>query len=105
LSKLWKGCSGMKSAGNIQKNMQTRDDYQQYSGNRIVPVTTPGMATCHPFQRKPKAFQRSVFLESLNRVLTACRRIAAFWPQPGTDYPLVNFDQHNKGKREYALNR
>jgi hypothetical protein len=44
---------------------------------RVISASTPGVTTTDPLDRFPSAAHRSVFVDRVQRVLTACRCISA----------------------------
>jgi len=58
--------------------------------HRVVPVPAPGVAREYAFQRQVTALYYAMLLQSLDAVLRAGRRIAAFVAQQGRNAQLVN---------------
>jgi hypothetical protein len=61
------------------------------------------MATADAFDGQPKTFERTVFSESFEGVVTAGGRVPAFGAQPRADYQLVKTNNEYKRKRKYPF--
>ena len=66
-----------------------------------MPVATPRIATQHPFNGKPKAFDGTVFLQSFQPILRTSGSEPAFWTQQWGNTPLVHFYQKDKRETKY----
>jgi hypothetical protein len=63
------------------------------------------MTTDDSFEGEPKAFKRAILSESLQRICGTCRSKAALRAQDGRNDPLVEFDQQDKRRDQYALDK
>lgn len=73
--------------------------------NRIVPRTAPRIAAQDSPQRQPRAFQQTVFLQSLDSVRRTRRRITAIRPQMGRNGRLVKPDEKYRKIRQNTPHR
>ena len=94
ITKLWEYCWTVNSYDKMKK-------VASISRHRIVPVPTPRIATQHPFNGKPKAFDRAVFLQSFQPILRTSGSEPALRTQQRGNTPLVNFYQKDKRETKY----
>ena len=67
-----------------------------WSGNRVVTATTPGVAGEDALEGEPAALEKAVFLDGLDAVVGAGGRIAAAVADEGRQRHLINPDQENQ---------
>ena len=63
------------------------------SGNRIIPARMPGVASTHPAQPKPAAFEHAMLLQGFHSEIGTTRKKPAAISQPGADCQLIASDQ------------
>lgn len=73
--------------------------------HRIVPRTAPRIATQDSPQRQPRAFQQTVFLQSLDSIRRTCRRVTTIRPQMGRNSRLVKPDEKYRKIRQNTPHR
>ena len=61
-----------------------------------MPASAEGVTTQNSKDAAVTPFQHPVFLHNFDEVLTACGRVAAIRPKPGTDQQLIAANQRNK---------
>ena len=59
----------------------------------IIPAAAPRVARQHALQSQPRTFYRTIFLDGLNAVIRAGRRVTASPPYPWGECHLIQLDQ------------